>query len=80
VELWATGRFGKNDELGCVGLRLENGDTIEKRKLDQRAADNCPFMTTSPGPAQQVVRAIEKAQLGHAQAQEPDRYLDPKAQ
>ena len=58
VELWATGKFGKNGQLACVGLRLEKGDTIEKRKLDMRVADNCPFMTTSPGPAQQVVRGI----------------------
>jgi hypothetical protein len=37
-------------------------------------------MTTSPGPAQQVVRGIEKAQLGHTERQEPDKYLDPKAE
>ena len=80
VELWATGKFGKDGQLACVGLRLEKGDTIEKRKLDMRMADNCPFMTTSPGPAQQVVRGIEKAQLEHAQRQEADKYLDPKAQ
>jgi hypothetical protein len=79
VELWATGKFGKNGQLACVGLRLEKGDTIEKRKLDMRAADNCPFMTTGPGPAQQVVRGLEKAQLEHAQRQEADQYLDPKA-
>jgi hypothetical protein len=80
VELWATGRFGKDGQLACVGLRLEKGDTIDKRKLDMRTADNCPVMTTSPGPAQQVVRGIEKAQLGHTQAQEPDRFLNPKAE
>jgi hypothetical protein len=86
VELWATGKFGKGDkgnkdgQLACVGLRLEKGDTIEKRKLDMRVADNCPFMTTTPGPAQQVVRGIEKAQLEHTQRQEADKYLDPKAQ
>jgi hypothetical protein len=80
VELWATGKFGKNGQLACVGLRLEKGDTIEKRKLDLRVADNCPFMTTTPGPAQQVVRGIEKAQLDHTQRQEGDKYLDPKAQ
>jgi hypothetical protein len=80
VELWATGKIGKNNDLGCVGLRLEKGATIEKRKLDLRTADNCPFMTTSPGPAQQVVRGIEKAQLQHEQTQEPDRYLNPKAE
>jgi hypothetical protein len=45
-----------------------------------RTADNCPFMTTAPGPAQQVVRGIEKAQLEHTQRQEADKYLDPKAQ
>lgn len=80
VELWATGRFGKNDQLACIGLRLEKGGTIEQRKLDMRKADNCPFMTTSPGPAQQAVRGLEKAQLQHTAGQEPDRYLDPKAQ
>jgi len=80
VELWATGTFGRNGQLACVGLRLEKGATIEKRKLDMRTADNCPFMTTTPGPAQQVVRGIEKAQLEHTQAQESDRYLNPKAE
>ena len=80
VELWATGKFGKNGQLACIGLRLEKGDTIEKRKLDLRVADNCPFMTTTPGPAQQVVRGIEKAQLDHTQRQEGDKYLDPEAQ
>ena len=80
VELWATGKFGKDGQMACVGLRLEKGATIEKRKLDMRAADNCPFMTTSPGPAQQVVRGLEKAQLEHTERQESDRYLDPKAQ
>jgi hypothetical protein len=80
VELWATGKFGKDGQLACVGLRLEKGLTIDKRKLDMRVADNCPFMTTTPGPAQQVVRGIEKAQLEHTQRQETDKYLDPKAQ
>jgi hypothetical protein len=80
VELWATGKFGKDGQLACVGLRLEKGDTIEKRRLDMRTTDNCPFMTTSAGPAQQVVRGIEKAQLEHTQRQEADKYLDPKAQ
>ncbi len=80
VELWATGKFGKDGQLACVGVRLEKGDTIEKRKLDMRAADNCPFMTGGPGPAQQVVRGIEKAQLQHTQAQQPDRFLNPKAE
>jgi hypothetical protein len=79
VELWATGRFGKNGDLGCVGLRLEKGDTIEKRKLDLRTADNCPFMTSAPGPAQQVIRGLEKAQLEHTHRQEADQFLDPKA-
>jgi len=80
VELWATGRFGRDGRLACIGLRLEKGGTIEKHRLDMRTADNCPFMTTDPGPAQQVVRGIEKAQLEHAHAQEPDRYLNPKAE
>jgi len=80
VELWATGKFGKDGQLACIGLRLEKGNTIEQRKLDMRAADNCPFMTTAPGPAQQIVRGIEKAQLEHTQAQEADRYLNPKAE
>jgi hypothetical protein len=83
VELWATGKFDKGDkdgQLACVGLRLEKGATIDKHKLDMRTADNCPLLTTSPGPAQQVVRGIEKAQLEHTQHQESDKYLDPKAQ
>jgi len=79
VELWATGRFGRNDQVACVGLRLEKGATIEKHKLDMRTAENCPFMTTGPGPAQQVVRGLEKAQLEHTQRQEAAKYLDPKA-
>lgn len=78
VELWATGRFGKNGDLGCVGLRLEKGDTIEKRKLDPRSAETCPLMTSAPGPAQQVVRGIEKAQLERAQRQHADSLLDPQ--
>jgi hypothetical protein len=80
VELWATGKFGKNSQLACVGLRLEKGGTIEKRNLDMRLADNCPFMGSGPGPAQQVVRGLEKAQLEHTQRQEADKYLDPKAE
>jgi hypothetical protein len=80
VELWATGRFGKNGQLGCIGLRLEKGATIEKRKLDMRTGDNCPLSIAAPGPAQQVVRGIEKAQLEHAQRQESDRFLNPKAE
>jgi len=83
VELWATGKFGKdgeNGQLACVGLRLEKGATIDKRKLDMRTADNCPLLTNSPGPAQQAVRGIEKAQLEHTQRQETDKYLDPKAE
>jgi hypothetical protein len=80
VELWATGKFDKDGQLACVGLRLEKGATIDKRKLDMRTADNCPLLTASPGPAQQVVRGIEKAQLEHTQRQESDKYLDPKAQ
>ena len=80
VELWATGRFGKDGQLACVGLRLEKGATIEKRKLDMRAADNCPFRTTTPGPAQKVVRDLEKAQFQHTEQQQADKYLDLKAQ
>ena len=80
VELWATGRFGENGQIACIGLRLEKGMTIEKHKLDMRMADNCPFMTTTAGPAQQAVRGLEKAQLGHTQQQQPERYLDPKAE
>lgn len=79
VELWATGRFGKNDKLACVGLRLEKGATLEKRKLDLRAAENCPFRIAGPGPAQKIVRDLEKAQLQHTEQQQPDKYLDPKA-
>jgi hypothetical protein len=80
VELWATGRFGKDGQLACVGLRLEKGDAIEKRKLDMRKGDNCPSMTGTPGPAQQVVRGLEKAHLEHTQRQETDKFLDPKAE
>ncbi len=80
VELWATGKFGKNGQLACVGLRLQKGGTIEKRNLDMRVADNCPFLSSGPGPAQQVVRGLEKAQLEHTQRQEADKYLDPKAE
>ena len=80
VELWATGRLGKNGALACVGLRLEKGATIERRRLDMRTSDNCPFMITAPGPAQRVIRGIEKAQLEHTQRQQPDKFLDPKAE
>jgi hypothetical protein len=80
VELWATGRFGKDNEVACLGLRLEKGATIERRALEMRRADNCPFMTTSPGPAQQAVRGVEKAYLDHAQQQQPEKYLDPKGE
>jgi hypothetical protein len=80
VELWATGRFGKNDQIACVGLRLEKGVTIEQRKLDMRQADNCPFLTTGAGPAQQAVRGVEKAYLDHARQQQPEKYLEPKAE
>lgn len=79
VELWATGRFGKDGQLACVGMRLEKGDTIENRALDMRTADNCPF-TTAPGPAQQVVRGLEKAHLEHTERQQADKYLDPKSE
>jgi hypothetical protein len=78
VELWATGRFGKDGKLACVGVRLEKGNTIEKRKLEMRRAENCPFRTTSSGPAQKAVRGVEKAYLDHAQQQQADKYLDPK--
>jgi hypothetical protein len=80
VELWATGRFGKNDQLACVGLRLEKGAAIEQHKLEMRQADNCPFMTTESGPAQQAIRGVEKAFLDHAQQQRAERYLEPKAE
>ena len=78
VELWATGRFGQDGQLACVGVRLEKGTTIEKRKLEMRRAENCPFRTTSPGPAQKAVRGVEKAYLDHAQQQQAEKYLDPK--
>jgi hypothetical protein len=80
VELWATGRFGKNDSVACVGLRLEKGATIEQHKLDMRQTENCPFMTTGSGPAQQAVRGVEKAFLDHAQQQRAERYLAPSAE
>jgi hypothetical protein len=80
AELWATGKFGKDGQVACVGMRLEKGDTIEKHKLDMRMGDNCPFMTSTPSPAQQIIRGIEKAQFEHTQRQQPDKFLDPKTE
>ena len=51
VELWATGKFAKDGQLGCIGLRLEKSATVERRKIDLRNSANCPFMTAGPGPA-----------------------------
>jgi hypothetical protein len=48
VELWATGKFANDGEVRCIGLRLEKGATIERRKLGIRNAASCPFMTAGP--------------------------------
>jgi hypothetical protein len=80
VELWATGRLGAHGDLACVGLQLHKEATVERRGLEMREADNCPFRVTEQGPAQRVVRGIEKAQIEHTQRQEADKYLDPKAE
>jgi hypothetical protein len=78
VELLATGRFGKDGEIMCFGLQLQKhpGEVVRK-DIAFRSADFCPFQM-SAGPAQQIIRGLEKAQMEHFQRQEPDKYLDPK--
>jgi hypothetical protein len=79
VEILATGRFGKDGELMCFGLQLQkHPNQVVRQDIAFRSAGFCPIQM-SPGPAQQIVRGIEKAQLEHFQRQEPDRHLDPKA-
>ena len=79
VELWATGRFGKQGEVMCFGLQLhKQGAEVARQEIPLRASDQCPYQA-APGPAQHIIRGIEKAQLEHMQRQEPDRHLDPNA-
>ncbi len=74
----ATGRFGKNGEIMCFGLQLQkHPNEVVRQDIAFRSADFCPFQM-SAGPAQQIIRGIEKAQMEHFQRQEPDKYLDPK--
>jgi hypothetical protein len=76
VEIMATGRFGKDGEIMCFGLQLQkHPDQVVRQDIAFRSADFCPFQM-SPGPAQQIIRGIEKAQMEHFQRQEPDKYLD----
>ena len=77
VEILATGRFGKDGEIMCFGLQLQKHPSeVVRQDIAFRAADFCPFRM-SAGPAQQIIRGIEKAQMEHFQRQETDRYLDP---
>lgn len=79
VELWATGRFGGHGEVKCFGLQLQRqGDHVARQELPMRAGDQCPYQS-APGPAQQIIRGVEKAQMEHFKLQEPDRHLDPTA-
>jgi len=77
VEILATGRFGRDGEIMCFGLQLQkHPNEVVRQDIAFRSADYCPFQM-SPGPAQQIIRGIEKAQLEHFQRQETDKYLDP---
>jgi len=79
VELLATGRFGDHGEVMCFGLQLQkHGGEVVRQEIPLRAEELCPYRAT-PGPAQQVIRGIEKAQMEHFKMQEPDRHLDPNA-
>jgi len=79
VEILSTGRFGRDGEIMCFGLQLQkHPNEVVRQDIVFRSADYCPFQRTA-GPAQQIVRGIEKAQLEHFQRQEPDKYLDPTA-
>ena len=78
VEILATGRFGKEGEVQCFGLQLQrHPNEVVRQDIAFRSADYCPHLMT-PGPAQQVIRAVEKAQLEHFQRQEADKFLDPQ--
>jgi hypothetical protein len=77
VEIMATGRFGKDGEIMCFGLQLQkHPNQVVRQDIAFRSADFCPFQM-SAGPAQQIIRGLEKAQMEHFQRQEPDKYLDP---
>jgi hypothetical protein len=76
VEIMVTGRFGKDGEIMCFGLQLQkHPNEVVRKNIAFRSADYCPFQM-SAGPAQQIIRGIEKAQMEHFQRQEPDKYLD----
>jgi hypothetical protein len=52
VELWATGRFGRQGEVMCFGLQLQKqGGQVARQEIPLRASDQCPYRTT-PGPTQ----------------------------
>lgn len=79
VELLATGRFGGHGEVMCFGLQLQkDSGKVVRKEIPLRAGDLCPYQA-APGPAQQVIRGIEKAQMDHFKMQDPDRQLDPNA-
>jgi hypothetical protein len=76
VEILATGRFGDDGEIMCFGLQLQkHPNEVVRQEITFRSADFCPFQRTA-GPAQQIIRGIEKAQMEHFQRQETDKYLD----
>lgn len=76
VEILATGRFGRDGEIMCFGLQLQkHPNQVVRKDIAFRSADFCPFQM-SAGPAQQIIRGLEKAQMEHFQRQEPDKYLD----
>jgi hypothetical protein len=78
VEILATGRFGKENEIMCFGLQLQkHPNEVVRQDIAFRSADYCPHLAT-PGPAQQIIRGVEKAQLEHLQRQEADKFLDPQ--
>lgn len=77
VEILATGRFGKDGEIMCFGLQLQkHPNEVVRQDIAFRSAEFCPFQL-SAGPAQQIIRGLEKAQMEHFQRQETDRDLDP---
>jgi hypothetical protein len=75
AEIMATGRFGKDGEIMCFGLQLQkHPDQVVRKDIAFRSAEFCPFQM-SAGPAQQIIRGLEKAQMEHFQRQESDKYL-----
>jgi hypothetical protein len=77
VEILATGRFGRDGEIMCFGLQLQkHPNEVVRQDIAFRSAEFCPFQM-SAGPAQQIIRDLEKAQMEHFQRQEADKYLDP---